>query len=383
MQVGEIAFFVAEDAMHGRELWRTNGQDSGTFRVADIAPGSDSSNPQELLEFDGKLFFTANDGQNGAELWMSDGTEAGTAMVRDIHEGEGYQYPYGDGPLQSVPRSPAVLDGQLFFDAEDADFGRELWKTDGTEAGTQLVRDIFPGSYTDPYGTYPNYSKPESLVAANGTLFFTAVTEDAGRELWKSDGSEAGTVLVRDISPGTYPYEFNGQTADLPNASNPRQLTVMNGEVYFMATTVEHGTELWKSDGTEAGTMLVKDIRAGAEDGLYDVDSMTVIGGTLLLSANDGISGTELWKSDGTTDGTELVKDIRPGSESSLALVGIRRARESGILRSQRRISRCGIVANGRNRVRHTTRGGHQCIRGEFFPELSNRGRWAGVFFRG
>ena len=76
------------------------------------------------------------------------------------------------------------------------------------------------------------------------------------------------------------------------------------------------GEELWKSDGTDAGTVLVKDINPGPEDG--SISNLTAFDGELLFEADDGSSGDELWKSDGTETGTVLVKDICPGSCSSL-----------------------------------------------------------------
>src|SRR6185369_2076077 len=81
-----------------------------------------------------------------------------------------------------------------YFSANDGVHGQELWRSDGTDAGTYLVKDINPGS---------GNSSPQSLTNVNGTLFFTAYDPTNGSELWKSDGTAAGTVLVRDINPGT------------------------------------------------------------------------------------------------------------------------------------------------------------------------------------
>ena len=81
----------------------------------------------------------------------------------------------------------------LFFIANDGIRGEELWKSDGTAAGTVLVRDIVSGI---------GGSLPSNLVNVSGTLYFTAANSVGGRELWKSNGTAAGTVRVKDISPG-------------------------------------------------------------------------------------------------------------------------------------------------------------------------------------
>jgi ELWxxDGT repeat protein len=134
-------------------------------------------------------------------------------------------------------------------------------------------------------------------------LFFSADDGSHGRELWRSDGTAEGTVLVKDILPGGYP-------------SNPSHLTAVGRRVFFIAGDGVHGRELWWSDGTAEGTVLVKDISPGI--GGYGPSDLTNVGGTLFFVADDGIHGSELWKSDGTTARTVLVKDIntQPASQS-------------------------------------------------------------------
>ena len=197
------------------------------------------------------------------------------------------------GTFSSSPAYLTNVNGTLYFRANDGTTGYELWKSDGTEGGTVPVKDIYAGSGT---------SSPQNLTNVNGTLYFTAVSGTTGYELWKSDGTEAGTVLVRDIYAGG-------------SSSSPANLTNVNGTLYFTAVSGTTGRELWKSDGTEAGTVLVKDIYAGI--GSSTPENLTNVNGTLCFTALSSGQGTELWKSDGTAAGTVLVKDIHPGSSSS------------------------------------------------------------------
>src|SRR5437879_6221725 len=120
-------------------------------------------------------------------LVPSDGTTAGTVLVKDINPGPGSAF--ATGVYQ--PKIRADVNGTLFFAASDGTSGVELWKSDGTAAGTSLVKDINPGSA----GSYPT-----DLVNVKGTLFFDAGGPNGG--LWRSDGTAAGTVLVSAVGAG-------------------------------------------------------------------------------------------------------------------------------------------------------------------------------------
>lgn len=272
------------------ELWKSDGSSAGTVMVKDIVPGVNGSDPHELISFKDKLYFVADDEINGPELWMSDGTLAGTVMVKDI-------YPGSSG---SDPKYLTVYNDNLYFQANagysGGNIGPTLWKSDGTTAGTVPVKNTGGPSY------------PENLTVSNNQLFFSA-SSTLGRELWKSDGTVAGTMMVKDINPNT------------SGSSMPRKLTDVNGTLFFWATDGVNGFELWKSDGTIGGTILVKDINPGSANSevTYNPDDFTCanLGNILFFRANNGTNGEELWKSDGTSAGTVMVKDINPGSGES------------------------------------------------------------------
>ena len=217
------------------------------------------------------------------ELWKTDGTNSSTMLVKDINPGSTSS---SIGYLTQVNQT-------LFFVANNGITGTELWKSDGTEAGTSIVKDIRPGSMG---------SNPSALAGVNGMLYFAADNGVSGVELWKTDGTDAGTSMVKDISP------YSG-------SSYPQSLANVNGILFFAADNGAKGMELWKTDGTESGTVMIKDIWSGPNGG-YPSELINV-NGTLFFSANNGTKGTELWKSDGTATGTAMVKDIWPNSGES------------------------------------------------------------------
>jgi ELWxxDGT repeat protein len=286
--IGGVLYFYADDGTHGRELWRTDGTEAGTALVADINPGPEDSEPSGFIALGDFVYFVADDGTHGRELWRTDGTDAGTALVKDIHPGA-----RPDGTPNSARIGDLVAFGEaLYFGADDGVNGDELWRSDGTEAGTVLVKDLFPGSRSDGA---PNAGDPSHLYPYGGALFFNGCSAD-GCELWKTDGTADGTVLVKDIDPAA--------------SGNPLLFVELDGLLYFRAETRAHGSELWRSDGTAAGTALFEDLYPGeAPSGLPNESVprfLTVADGALFFFARTSL-GDALWRSDGTPDGTEPI----------------------------------------------------------------------------
>lgn len=327
---GSGFYFTVSDPVYGKELWYSNGTPQGSYMVRDIAAGnrdagiktlavtndllyfrakpdwrndpqlwiSDGTpegtnmlkdiNISEAFPFKGKIYFSNTDETNGAELWVSDGTPEGTKLFKNIREGS----------KGSSPTSFFEFNGTLFFVANDGG-GRELWKSDGTTSGTSLVKQINPKNNGSIRGD-------NTFLIFDGNFYFFADDSVHGYELFKSDGTAEGTVLVKDINPnGHSSYQLSG--------------VVTGNGVFFGANDGEHGTELWKSDGTEEGTILIKDINPEDDSFIQNwvTENYASIGSTVFFTSNDGVHGSELWKTDGTESGTEIVIDLNPGEQSS------------------------------------------------------------------
>jgi ELWxxDGT repeat protein len=280
--VGDKVLFGWGTTSTGTELWATDGTAAGTALVAEINPSTFGSNPNSFAVVDGVAYFSAAASGGNQELWRSDGTGAGTWLVKEIHS----------SPVTgSTPGAFARLGttGSFLFAATDATAGRELWISDGTAAGTTLLKDIVPG----PGGAAS--SNPRFLVSFGDLVAFgtTPALSPAG-DLWISDGTAAGTVM---IAAGI----------------SPRQLAVQGDTLFFQGKDTTHGIELWSSDGTAAGTGLLADIVAGSGSGAPFV--LTPVGSRWVFFAAFDAFGEELWRTDGTV--TELLQDIRTGSASS------------------------------------------------------------------
>ncbi len=390
VNVNGTLYFTSYDAANGTELWKTNGTQAGTAMVKDIVTGTGSSYPKYLTADGSTLYFSANDGVTGDELWKSNGTAAGT--VRVGHSGTTSSF---------SPRDLTNVGGILYFTARTNETGYEVWRSDGTTAGTNVYQELVPGfgsslpehltnvngalvfSANGPLAssTYRGTGKelwrydlvantrsvsdifrgtlnssPRSFVKAGNNVFFLAniVTDSSkGEELWKINANGTGAVKVKDVSwhsdssssitqmtnvngtlffsaddptYGIQLWKSNGTEAGTVMVSEsmaqngstyPSGLTNLNGKLIFTAEGPD-GHELWTSDGTAAGTIRLKDIAAGPSSSMAQHNSRFVVNGsTAYFFADDGINGRELWKTNGTAAGTVLVKDVRTGAASS------------------------------------------------------------------
>ncbi len=248
----------------------------------------------EFVELSGTVYFTASDVLHGLELWKTDGTDAGTVHVTDLCP----------GACDSFPRNLTVVGPSIYFSADDGAHGFEPWITDGTAAGTRMILDSVPGLGS----SFPNFFR-----VLRGRVFYSARDPEAGTELWVTDGTAGGTGRLVDIEPGIA-------------GSDATPWQVVGSDLFFAAFDSVHGIELWATDGSVAGTRLVLDIQPGANSALNGSLPVAgpaffgVLGARLFFAANDGTAGSELWASDGTAAGTTRVADIYAGADDSQPL---------------------------------------------------------------
>ena len=273
--------FNGSSAVHtsfGDAIWASDGTDAGTVEITPAGFEFGILSNGETALSNNNLDFGAF-GAGGSQLWQTDGTASGTTLIATINP---------PSPFANSPGGLTFAGGRLFFNATDGPHGNELWKSNGAAAGTQLVKDINTNTLS---------SLPSFLTDANGTLFFTADDSPAGGvgnpgpEIWKSDGSAAGTQLVG--TPATSAGAF------------PALLTNVNGTVFF--TEINGPPQLWTVSAS-AGPQLVMDF-SKPNDFVSGPDNLTAVANELFFTITDNNTGEQdLWESNGTTAGTRLVQ---------------------------------------------------------------------------
>jgi ELWxxDGT repeat protein len=243
--------------------------------VSDINSYTNPSNPGNITDVGGTAFFTATDNTNNVELFKTDGSAAGTTQFTFGNRFSNFQ------DLES-------LGGKLYFVANDSTLGyRPLCVSDGTVAGTVPFTPAGDGIYTGLTDT-------TSMAVSGGKLYFQAYDgSNAKYDLWETNGTNSGTHPV-DPGDANAPQQY---LVDFTNVSN---------KLYFESYNYTSGHyTLWKSDGTAAGTSLVKEFSTSAPT------NFTAVGSKLYFEMYDSTTSLyALWKSDGTSAGTTMVADI-------------------------------------------------------------------------
>lgn len=340
-------YFTADDEVAGRELWRSDGTSAGTRLFADLVSGPASSHPVAPFVAGNRLYFFTLAGAR--TLWSTDGNSAPVRVGPPGDATGEHLSPWGRDPHFPLLRSwscpqprAAQLGSQFYFPAFSSSTGWELWKTDGTQAGTQLAVDLRPG---DQFG-----SPPCRVVALNNRLFFTAVAQDSVK-LWSSNGTAAGTQAIETLSHGSLfgesfgPVVFGGSLyfttpvenptrsrlwrsngsavatvvyeAATPGGSISLPVAVGNRLVFTVETPTSVGTrtvELWATQGTVVGAELLA-TRIASGPG-----AMLAAGSQLFFTRTDDASGAEPWVTDGTVSGTRMIQDVVVGTAGSAPL---------------------------------------------------------------
>jgi uncharacterized repeat protein (TIGR01451 family) len=301
--VGGRLFFLitrasASGDLDGQELWTSDGTAEGTTLLKWLNPGFQAAvYPLYPTNLNGLLMLRVRSAAGEFALWKSDGTAEGTVPVKAVVAGN-------TSFLDPLPNTLVNVDGTLFFAALDqtsAQIDFDVWKSDGTAEGTVEIKDVEPSAV----------SIPLEMTNVAGTLFFMAyvqLPDGEQRQLWKSDGTPAGTTLLRTFAPMSGFFD------------EPWYLTGVNGTLFFKGPD-----GLWKTDGTSDGTVLVRrmgvaDACGGQPCALTRPRLFAAAGDRLFFQGRQvGSDGPdELWASDGSPDGTVLVKNVAPGTATDI-----------------------------------------------------------------
>jgi ELWxxDGT repeat protein len=277
------ACFFADDGFHGEELWITDGTTHGTRLLKDIFPGVQGSGIGPAIQFcrvGNELYFPiglSGAGDYNSEIWKTDGTPEGTVPVFELPDDT------------HIAAEITALGNKVLFKVWGYNSTiYTLWVSDGTQAGTTPIKQFnSPGN-------------PLSFISYQNGLLFAAATQGEGVELWKTDGTIDGTVLVKDIYPGS-------------NGSFPTNFTKVKDKVFFRSNHPNYGNQIWMTDGTANGTSLLKELKAGS--GSASPDNLLALNDSLYFLAFNQSFQRILWSSDGSANNTNPVKNSIQGQQ--------------------------------------------------------------------
>ncbi|HRK33317.1 MAG TPA: hypothetical protein PLJ47_01890, partial [Candidatus Hydrogenedentes bacterium] len=290
---GTYAVFLANDGLHGQEVWISDGTSEGTRMLADLSPGQKSTETQYLIPRQDKIFVPVQEGQNAA-LYTIGLPGDSNALIPS---------PNRIGGVSSDIRVLATTPNRIYLNASQFipgsfNVGRELWVTDFEAGETRLVIDLWPGDK----GSDPGFDGARAAMVGDELYFVAYWRLEGGRGesstgLWRTDGTEEGTKFVKAVEPDTF------------------RLVAVDDRLFFCSNVAEYGQELWTSDGTPEGTIQIADINPGRIGS--SPQEFIVAEKMLVFQADDGAHGSELWCYDPKIDSTRLLADICSGFSGS------------------------------------------------------------------
>jgi ELWxxDGT repeat protein len=369
IEFNDKLYFLADDGIHGSELWCHNPAFDSTYLVYDIIPGTQSGiHGSTYLDFPfavpvkGKLYFAGEDDTHGVELWSYD--ETGPPMlVADIRSGAGSSHPanfcvlndivyftalgttaqmYAYDPSTGLCGAVTNMDPQyywnqfvgpkvafndkVYFVMADTGNGYRLFGFDPIDSSLTTI-DVFPG----PDGGIANYR----YVDSNALYFYAESWQSGTQNIYMYNGVDTPVKITNGLPPVsemdvdvlnnkiylnagaselysvdlvTHQWQLESDICPGPCNGQPYFIAIYNGKVYFSASNGSCcGHETYSYDGTNSPTMI-QDLNSGWDGGGFTFPK--IVGGTLYFGADDGIHGRELFKLEAPVGVGEVEKDL-------------------------------------------------------------------------
>lgn len=269
-----LVYTIADDGIHGLELWVFDEKHNSLRMVKDINPDGDAKPLIFQIGLENVLLFYAYD-EEGIGLWATDGTENGTVLLKRF-----YFIRIVSRIMEEDWNTFKLYNGELYFStSETNNQDYELWKTDGTPEGTVQVKDINPNGSSSPNNFH---------IIKDRLLFHTNI---GGGDIWSTDGSEENTINLTNSKDKLEPISIIG----------------WNSTHDFFLDSLDGKLELWSTDGTINGVMPLTN---NLDEILKESSNMILVGNHLYFESLTEDGSLVLNVSDGTIDGTRKLKNI-------------------------------------------------------------------------
>jgi ELWxxDGT repeat protein len=336
---GERAVFLADDGVHGLELWSTDGTTAGTQQLPDLVPGpqgltlSVHAGSFQPITLPGGALLRYRGPDHAERLAISDGQVAGAEILADLSPtSDAFRYPQRSF-LNSFFRDLCFLgEGtRLYFTADEAGGGLELWRTDGDESSTARVADVIAGNR-------PSFSRLCASPAPGALLFSAYDQTPSYQHVYRTDGTEGGTVPLLEPTArfSSTPFagrlvgasefaRFGSGTVFLSDGSSAGTQTLttgvqVDGSLESLALDDDRllvatgWLDLW--DGLEQTWQPV--VEGSFDQQALDPTSLLRVGSTILFVGHQAETGDELWQTDGSPEGTHILLELDTGPASGV-----------------------------------------------------------------